>query len=206
MKKKREWFSPHGGNQKLNLSFKKMKLTLIFTMLVFLTFGNGFSQMNVTLRFEKATIQQVLETLENQTGHVFLYKDDIFNPARRYSIDFTDVPFEEVLKSVSEKAGVDYEIRSNRQVILTKNESTSLTREVVQQQQRTITGVVTDQRGQPLPGVTVVVKGTTTGTVTNNNGEFSLNVPSTAETLQFSFVGMRTQEVAIGRQYNDSRW
>jgi TonB-dependent starch-binding outer membrane protein SusC len=198
MKKKREWFFPHGGNQKLNLSFKKMKLTLIFTMLVFFTFGNGFSQMNVTLHFEKATVQQVLETLEKQTGYVFLYKDEIFNPARRYSIDFTDVPFEEVLKSVSEKAGVDYEIRSNRQVILTKKEGALLTREVIQQQQRTITGVVTDQRGQPLPGVTIIVPGTTIGTVSNNDGEFSLNIPATVESLEFSFVGMQSMEVLLG--------
>jgi TonB-dependent starch-binding outer membrane protein SusC len=51
---------------------------------------------------------------------------------------------------------------------------------------------------QPLPGVTVVVKGTTSGTVTNANGEFAFSIPATAETLVFSFVGMRTQEVAIG--------
>ncbi|MCA1758740.1 MAG: hypothetical protein LC658_03135, partial [Bacteroidales bacterium] len=89
MKKMREWVPPQGGNRKLNLSFKKMKLTLIFTMLVFLTFGNGFSQAKVTLHFEKATIQQVLKTLEDQTGHVFLYKDDILDPAKKYSIDFT---------------------------------------------------------------------------------------------------------------------
>jgi TonB-dependent starch-binding outer membrane protein SusC len=64
-------------------------------------------------------------------------------------------------------------------------------------QQRTVSGVVTDQSGQPLPGVTVVVSGTTTGTVTNADGNFSLAIPEGAESLQFSFVGMRTQEVPI---------
>ncbi|HZH74138.1 MAG TPA: SusC/RagA family TonB-linked outer membrane protein, partial [Mariniphaga sp.] len=67
-------------------------------------------------------------------------------------------------------------------------------------QQKALTGTVTDQNGQQLPGVTVVVKGTTIGTVTNTEGEFSLSVPPDAETLQFSFVGMRTQDVAIGNQ------
>ncbi len=195
MKKRREWGLPQGGNRKLNLSFKKMKLTLIFSMLVFLTFGNGFSQAKVTLQFEKATIRQVLKTLEDQTGHVFLYKDDIFDPAKRYSIDFTDESFEEVLKSVCATAGVDYEVRSNRQIILTEKEKETVTS--ITLQQRTVTGVVTDQNGQPLPGVSVVVKGTTTGTVTNSNGEFSLSIPAAVETLVFSFVGMRTQEVAL---------
>jgi len=64
-------------------------------------------------------------------------------------------------------------------------------------QQRSISGTITDESGQPLPGVTVVVKGTTQGTVTDADGFYSLtNIPEDA-TLQFSFVGMRTQEVAI---------
>ncbi|HZH70933.1 MAG TPA: TonB-dependent receptor [Mariniphaga sp.] len=64
-------------------------------------------------------------------------------------------------------------------------------------QQRTISGTVVDQSGLPLPGVSVVVKGTTTGTVTDGNGIFSLSVPANAEALQVSFVGMRAQEVPL---------
>jgi TonB-linked SusC/RagA family outer membrane protein len=198
MKKKREWYSPGGENRKLNLSLRKMKLTLIFTLLVFLSFGKGFSQVNVTLQFEKTTIKELIETLEKQTDYVFLYKDEIFDPEKRYSVDFSDEPFENVLKSVCESAGVDYEIRSNRQIILTeKKEDTGEAGVRVSQQERTVTGVVTDQNGQPLPGVTVVVKGTTTGTVTNSAGEFSLAVPVTAQILQFSFVGMQTLEMPM---------
>ncbi|MEE4285627.1 MAG: TonB-dependent receptor [Mariniphaga sp.] len=66
-----------------------------------------------------------------------------------------------------------------------------------QQQQREVTGNVTDWEGLPLPGVTVLVKGTSIGTVTNMDGDFSLRVPANAETLVFSFVGMRTQELAL---------
>lgn len=194
MKKKREWFSLSGGNPKLNLSLKKMKLTLIFTMLVFLTFGNSFSQSKVTLHFEKATIQQVLKTLEDQTGHVFLYKDDIFDPSKKYSVDFTDESFEEVLKSVCATAGVDYEVRRNRQIILTEKEEKKFS---IVQQQRTVSGIVTDQRGEPLPGVTILVPETTVGTVTNFDGEFTLTIPEDAVRLQFSFVGMKTQEIEI---------
>jgi TonB-linked SusC/RagA family outer membrane protein len=68
------------------------------------------------------------------------------------------------------------------------------------QQQKTITGTVTSSSGETLPGVSILIKGTTTGTVTNINGEFSLDVPGTAETLVFSFVGMTPQQVAIGNQ------
>jgi TonB-linked SusC/RagA family outer membrane protein len=66
------------------------------------------------------------------------------------------------------------------------------------QQQRTVSGKVTDVKGRSLPGVTIVVKGTTTGTVSNSEGEFTLHIPSTAKILQFSFIGFKTQEIEIG--------
>lgn len=69
--------------------------------------------------------------------------------------------------------------------------------------QRVLTGTVSDPGNSPLPGVTVVVKGTTIGTVTGPNGSFSLSVPDDSQTLVFSFIGMKSQEVAItGTQYN----
>ncbi|WP_372948056.1 SusC/RagA family TonB-linked outer membrane protein [Mariniphaga sp.] len=67
----------------------------------------------------------------------------------------------------------------------------------IQQPSRNITGKVTDENGVGLPGVSIVVKGTTRGTVSDTNGDFTLSVPEDAEALQFSFIGMRTQEVAI---------
>lgn len=64
-------------------------------------------------------------------------------------------------------------------------------------QERTLSGTVTDSQNQPLPGVTVVIKGTVVGTITDNAGKYSLAAPGEATALQFSFVGMRTQEIGI---------
>lgn len=66
--------------------------------------------------------------------------------------------------------------------------------------QKTVTGKVTGEDGAPLPGVTVVVKGTTTGTVTNADGNYSIQVPENDPVLVFSFIGMKTQEIAINNQ------
>ena len=68
----------------------------------------------------------------------------------------------------------------------------------LQAQNTVIKGVVTDKGGAPIAGVTVVAKGTTAGEVTSSDGSYTLNVPAGAEVLQFSFIGMETQEVAIG--------
>src|SRR5687767_1122899 len=64
--------------------------------------------------------------------------------------------------------------------------------------QRTVTGIVTDDKGRPLQNVSVLVKGTTTGTITKADGTYSLTVPSTAKALIFSSVDMTTTEIAIG--------
>ncbi|GAB1450784.1 TonB-dependent receptor [Draconibacterium sp.] len=66
--------------------------------------------------------------------------------------------------------------------------------------QKTVTGTVTDNTGAPLPGVTVFVKGTAIGSITNIDGVYSLSVPNDAKSLMFSFIGMKTQEIAIGTQ------
>ncbi|MCD6366635.1 MAG: TonB-dependent receptor, partial [Bacteroidales bacterium] len=84
--------------------------------------------------------------------------------------------------------------------IIIRNEGKGMNIDEIVQQQKTITGTVTDESGQPLPGVTVLIKGTTNGTVTNTDGNYSIsNIPVDA-TLVFSFVGMRTQEIQVGNQ------
>ncbi|WP_073172343.1 SusC/RagA family TonB-linked outer membrane protein [Tangfeifania diversioriginum] len=173
-----------------------MKLTLVLTLLVFVTFGNSFSQGKLSVEFKKATIREVIETIEDQSDFIFLYKDEIFDQKKRYSIDFHEASFDEVLNSVCDAAGVDYEIRNERQIILKEREKLKGAAATAFQQ-RGISGLVTDSDGQPLPGVTLVVKGTTTGTITDGDGRFQLEIPEGAETLVFSFVGMERQEVPI---------
>ncbi|HKL31734.1 MAG TPA: carboxypeptidase-like regulatory domain-containing protein, partial [Tangfeifania sp.] len=64
--------------------------------------------------------------------------------------------------------------------------------------QKTVTGTVSSSDGSVMPGVTVVVKGTTIGTVTNSEGEYSVGVPEENDILVFSFIGMKTTEVSVG--------
>jgi TonB-linked SusC/RagA family outer membrane protein len=173
-----------------------MKLTLILSLLVFATFGNSFSQVRLSLKLKNATIQEVIETIEKQTDYIFLYKDEIFDLEQRYSVDFEQTTFEEVLTSVCQTAKVDYEIRNERQIILKGKDSPAESFNL-SGQQREITGLVSDRQGLPLPGVSVIVKGTTIGVVTGADGRFSLVIPANAEILQFSFVGMRTLEMPI---------
>lgn len=193
MKKNREQYFPYLGN--MHQKIRKMKLTLILTLLVFVAFGNSYSQVKVSLRLKKATIQEVIGTIEQQTDYIFLYKDEIFDLDQKYSIDFEQASFEEVLNSICKSADIEYEIRNDRQIILKEKKGDNLM--VIQQKMKNVTGVVTGEDGLPIPGVSIIVAGTTIGTVTNSEGKFTLEVPESTENLQFTFVGLKTQNVDV---------
>ena len=190
MKKKRKILFPFGDE--MRLQFRKMKLTAILLFIVCVTFGNSFSQVRLTVRFEKTDVRDALQTIEEKTDYIFLYKDQIFDFSKKVSADFTDAKFEDVLKTFCDQTNVSYEVR-DRQIILKEKDATALTE--MQQQKRQLSGTVKDNNRQPLPGVTVVVKGTTTGVITDDNGNYSISNVSSDATLLFSFVGMKTQEV-----------
>lgn len=198
MKKKEDFLSLNQGRWLLKL--RKMKLTAILSFLVLVSFGNSYSQVKLSLSFEKTDIREVIKTIEEQTNYIFLYKDEIFDFSKKVTTDFKDAGFEEVLQSFCDQTNVDFEVRE-RQIILKEKPAPVLRAvELQQPQRRDITGTVRDNRGQPLPGVAVILKGTTIGTVSDNSGIFQLNIPADAQVLEFSFVGMKRQEVtATGR-------
>lgn len=195
MKKKEDFLSLTKGRWLFKL--RKMKLTAILSLLVFISFGNSYSQVNLSFSFENAGIKEVIKTIEEKTNYIFLYKDEIFDFSKKVTADFKGVKFEDVLQSFCDQTNVDFEVR-DRQVIL-KERPAPVTRSVELQQpsRRDITGLVRDNRGLPLPGVAVVVKGTPIGAVTDNSGAFQLSIPVDAQILEFSFVGMKRQEVSV---------
>jgi TonB-linked SusC/RagA family outer membrane protein len=197
MKKNRATYSLLEDEVRLRL--RKMKLTVLLTFLVIATFGNGFSQVTLSLHFEKANIKEVLGSIEEKTDYVFLYKDNILDETRQISIDFENAGFDGVLKSVCDQSNVDYEVRE-KQIILKEKSGIPAIETQQQTRKTTISGKVKDEKGLSIPGASVVVKGTTTGIITDSEGNYSLgNVPENA-TLQFSFVGMKTQEVKLTGQ------
>lgn len=191
MKKKREISFPYGDEMRLH--FRKMRLTAILLFIVCITFGNSFSQVRLSVRFNQTDIRQAIQTIEEKTDYIFLYKDEIFDFSKTVSAEFTDAKFEEVLKTFCDQADVTYEIR-DRQIILKEEEASQLP--VEQQQQKSISGKVTDSSGETLPGVSIIVKGTTIGTITDFNGNFTLEVPQNAS-LVFSFIGKETQTISV---------
>ncbi|HZL11273.1 MAG TPA: TonB-dependent receptor [Prolixibacteraceae bacterium] len=173
-----------------------MKLTTFLLLAMFLQVSAGvFSQTNgrLNLKAERETVTQILKQIEDQTEFRFLYNSNNINVERKTDIDCKSKNIEEVLDLLFSGTNVKYRSFNSNYVLYTDEDA--FTGSV--QQQKTVSGKVTDSSGSSLPGVSVVVKGTINGTITDTNGNYSLSsVPGNAS-LQFSFIGMKTQEIAI---------
>jgi TonB-dependent starch-binding outer membrane protein SusC len=183
-----------------------MKVTTFFLFAMFFQVSAAvFSQNSglISLKAENESVREILLLIEDQSKYRFLYNSNNIDVEQKKSIDCQAKSIEEVLDLLFKGTGIKY--RSfERNYVLYKGHRDLLMppRDLVtsSQQERTVSGKVTDSDGQPLPGVTIVVKGTTQGTVTNANGEYSLTDLPDDAILVFSFVGMRTQEVVVGSQ------
>jgi TonB-dependent starch-binding outer membrane protein SusC len=185
----------------LEKMLKIMKLTTFLILVTTLMVSASVYSQNtrLSLKFESIPFGELFREIEKQTEFRFAFSNSKLDSNQKIKIDATDETLESILDKVLPE-GIAYEIIDRYVVILNAFEKASIAEMQQQQQQPAVSGTVTDESGQPLPGVTVVVKGTTQGTVTNADGEYSLtNIPEDA-TLVFSFVGMRTQEVAVGNQ------
>ncbi|MFA5818781.1 MAG: TonB-dependent receptor [Bacteroidales bacterium] len=187
------------GNIKLSYQFlRKMKLTifLLLTSVLSCISAETYSQITkLNVVENNSTLLSVLRTIENQSEFNFFYNEKV-DIDRSVSVDMTDKTVYEILDKVLANSTVKYKVIGRQIALYDKNEMEPFLPEV--DQERNISGKVTDKSGAPLPGVSIFVKGTTTGTTTDINGNFSLVLPSDAKILTFSFVGMEPQEISIG--------
>ena len=170
--------------------------TVLVLILSFHSFANSYGQTTkINLSMENATFKEVIERLEKESGFYVVIKYDENILDKKVDVNFTNASVSDVLDDLLKDTGLGYKIIDKYIAISSLNES-----KAASQQQKTVKGKVSDQTGATLPGASVVVKGTTNGTITNNDGNYSLsNIPENA-TLQISFVGMKTQEVKVANQ------
>ena len=176
---------------------KILKTMKVFTFLMLVAIvhvsASSYSQNSrLSLNMKNATIKDVLMRIEEQSEYRFLYSDSKIDVEKKVNIDLTDMKIEDILNTVFDGTDIGYRIVSRQILLSSKSESSQ-----VGQQARSVTGKVTDSSGAPLPGVSVVIKGTTNGIITDADGNYSLANVSTDATLVFSFVGMKAQEVSV---------
>ncbi len=151
--------------------------------------------LSLNLNGEKIT--DVFSKIEAQTTFTFAYRKSIIDDKTRLDASFNDESLASLLRYVSQNTGLSFKRVDEVIQVSISDDSPSVTEFVAEQTD--VRGKVVDQNGQGLPGVSVIVQGTTSGTTTDGDGIYRLSVPSDA-TLVFSFVGFETQEIPVGNR------
>lgn len=181
--------------------FKPMRLT-IFVLFISLTqvfAASSYSlDTRLTMKLRNVSIEKVLDEVEKHSEFYFLYNKQMVDVERKVSIDVKDEIINDVLNELFNGTNVTFNI-VDRQILLV-NSKVMNSKELSTQQTTKVAGKVVDNNGEPLPGVTILIKGTSKGTITNYNGEFLMPEVNSEMVLQFSFIGMESQEIVVGDQ------
>ena len=161
-------------------------------------FGQAVEK-RITIDFKNTSVRQIIYELRKQSGMNFMFEDSQIDKMAPRTLQLKNVSIEKALDELLKDTEYTYKITGNSVAIVRKVENKQV-------EGHTVSGVVTDKNGDPLVGVTIVIKGTYRGTTTNIDGKYSLaGIPADA-TLIFTFIGMDSQEVAIeGRSEIDVR-
>ena len=179
--------------KKSNKIFKIMKLSTVILMITAMQImATGYAQtVSLNLNMDNTSIRDVFREIERQTELSFIFSDDISSLSKEVSVNMKNRDIKDILNQLFKDTDLGYQILNEKLIVVAPK---------VILQQITVTGTVTDESGDPLPGVNVVVQGTGTGTVTDFNGSYTLQVPNENVNLVFSFVGFLTQEIAMGNR------
>ena len=174
-----------------------MKLTCALILIACLHVSAGtYSQDRITLKLGSSEIKKVLVAIEKKSDYRFLFNEAIMANKPRVSIDVTNAEITTVLNDICLNNGIAYHILTNNLIVLKEASIGS----VINIPDIQVSGKVTGPTGEPLPGVSVTIKGTQTGTTTDGSGNFSLSVPDENVVLVFSYVGYGSQELRVGNR------
>ncbi|WP_211172571.1 TonB-dependent receptor [Chitinophaga sp. Ak27] len=148
-----------------------------------------FSQ-NITASFEQVELRTILNVIEKKAKVRFLYNYDLSCLTKKMDFSVKNARVADALNKLLEHSGLRYQQMENNLIVI----SPVKTNEAADQSQVTITGLVTDNSNQPLPGVSINIKGTAIGTTTNAEGRYKLNVRSSNDILLFTYIGFAPQE------------
>jgi TonB-linked SusC/RagA family outer membrane protein len=207
MKKIRKFMVLYGFEVRGHTAKKLLRMARLTVFLFLIGISQIFAvesysqSTKLSLQMTQAKIKDVLEEIEDNSEFFFLYNKDLIDADQRVDVKFKNETISEILDDMLKGTGINYLV-ADRQIVLTSRANPSEIKKINEflQQQKQVSGTVTDESGLPLPGVSVIIKGTKKGTVTNADGNYILSdIPENA-TLVFSFIGMLSQEIEVANQ------
>jgi TonB-dependent starch-binding outer membrane protein SusC len=167
--------------------FLRIMRVYLFLAVICVThvFAETASSQLISLQVKSGSIREAFKQIEEQTHYNFFYNDNFQDLNKVVSIEEQNTDFADVMYSLLEETNLTFRVMEGNLVVIAPNQPSGIL----------ITGVVRSMDGMTLPGATVAIKGTTTGVITDIDGNYSIRVPDENTVLVFSFVGMGTEEV-----------
>lgn len=171
-----------------------MKLFLVFNLIFIMGVSASVYSQNTkfTVNYVDITVKEMFDKLESQSEFRFFYNDQFLDLERKVSLNVKDKKMEDILNFLFSSSPVTYKILDNNRIVIMPKASP-----VVHQQDSEISGTVTDSKGEPLIGVSIVIQGSNSGTVTDMDGHFNLKVPGQDAVLIVSYIGYSKQQVPL---------
>lgn len=182
---------------KKNLEYRiKILLFSLFLFVPFLTNATAQSEIVISLDFANAPLSEVLNEISRQTSLSMVYNAKDVDPNRKVTIHANREKLSKVMIDLLKNTNTTYSVRDNHLVVYSTKENPAV-HSTMQQKQRTIKGTVSDEYGEPLIGVSVLVQGTTTGTITDIDGNYTLEILNDEAVLEFSYIGYQKTSLRV---------
>lgn len=176
-----------------------LKITTFFIMVTIcsITASTYAQNYKVSINKQNSSIMEILKEIEGSSEFSFFFNANQVDASRKTSVNATNATIEDVLNQILVGTGYTYKITDRQVQILTKERVNHSSQ--INQQSKKVTGTITDERGDLIIGANVMIKGSASGTITDIDGKFSLEVPVDA-ILQISYIGYLSQEVSVGNK------
>lgn len=182
---------------KKNLEYRiKILLFSLFLFVPFLTNATAQSEIVISLDFANAPLSEVLNEISRQTSLSMVYNAKDVDPNRKVTVHANREKLSKVMTELLKNTNTTYSVHDNHLVVYSTKESPAV-HSTMQQKQRTIKGTVSDEYGEPLIGVSVLVQGTTTGTITDIDGNYTLEILNDKAVLEFSYIGYQKTSLQV---------
>lgn len=160
---------------------------LILLSFFLLAFTIHLTAQKVTLSYKNVPFERILNSIKQQTGLALVFSEQLVDLNRKVSINVTSVEVQDVLIQLLNGTNVDFEIKNSKLYLVEKKAANSQTST---NQSKKITGLVTDEKGEPIIGASIFISGSNTGTITSIDGTFSLDIPDQSE-ITISYIGFK---------------
>lgn len=175
-----------------------MKFTAVLLLAAFLQVSARGTAQNVTLSETNVSLQKIFRQINKQTGYQFFYEDALLDKAGKVSVNITNTPLSDALDACFRNLPLKYEV-INKTIVVSSKPQVEKEISIIQTPQPPITvrGIIRNDKGELLAGISIMIKGTNIGTVSGENGVFTIDVPNPNAVLVFTGINLEPQEIAI---------